>query len=227
MDHFSTINSIGHYCGHFNDGFWGEPQNSLSNLTFIIGAAYAWSIWRKQEERDIWQFVIIAFAASIGVGSFIFHSMPTRTTLVIDLIPIQIFSISYFGYVGINHLCLSKRTMVISAILFVAVRSGWITITPHGAFGGGITHIPALALLLTMAFFLHREKDLLAKYMLVASITYLLALVARCFDLPLCSAFPIGFHWLWHILTGLTSSILIYGIVKIPAKCKLKEAPNV
>lgn len=216
MDETSTINSIGHYCGRFSDGFWGEPQNSLTNVVFVIGAMYAWNVWHKEKNGDIWQILLIVLAASIGVGSFIFHSIPTKTNLLIDLIPIQVFSLTYFGYVGITQLHASKRTMFIALISFMLVRSGWIALMPRGAFGGGVTHIPTLMLLFAIAVYLRSKRNQLGQYLLIASMTYLLALIARSFDLPLCSIFPIGFHWLWHILTGLTTSILVYGIVRAP-----------
>ena len=226
MDKASTINSIGHYCGRFSDGFWGEPQNSLTNLLFIIGAAYAWRVRHKQKGGDIWQLVIIALAALIGVGSFTFHSFPTSTTLLIDLIPIQIFSIFYFGYVGIGHLHAPTRMIVLTSLSFMLVRFGWIAMMPKGSFGGGVSHIPALVLLFILAVCLHRKRNPLAIFLFLSSMTYLLALIARCLDLPLCSTFPFGFHWLWHVLTGVTASILVYGIVRVSADAVVPRESN-
>lgn len=216
MNSVSTINSVGYYCGRFSDGFWGEPQNSLTNLVFIIGAAYAYRTWKNNNQHNVWQLTIITLAASIGLGSFIFHSIPTRATLIIDLIPIQIFSISYFIYVGIWHIRSSKRSIAVAALIFIVVRYAWIAIMPPGALGGGITHIPALILLSSIGGYLKLRGNGLGKYVLMASVTYVLAFVVRSWDLALCSSFPIGVHWLWHILTGITTSTLIYGLVRVP-----------
>jgi hypothetical protein len=48
-----TIASIGHYCGRYSEGFLGEPQNSISNIVFIIGAAYAWHVSRSTGFRSL------------------------------------------------------------------------------------------------------------------------------------------------------------------------------
>jgi len=44
----STVDKVGYYCGRFGPGFFGEPQNSFSNLAFVIGALVAWSVWQAQ-----------------------------------------------------------------------------------------------------------------------------------------------------------------------------------
>ena len=90
----TAVTHIGYYCGRFGPGFWGEPLNSLSNLGFVFGAVLALRFWRSSPSRDPWQLFLFALAASIGVGSFIFHSHPNPATLLIDLVPIQIFGLA-------------------------------------------------------------------------------------------------------------------------------------
>ncbi|MGL4410199.1 MAG: hypothetical protein ACRCTU_17585, partial [Zoogloea sp.] len=45
-----------------------------------------------------------------------------------------------------------------------------------------------------------------------ASVAYLGALVFRSWDLAVCAQFPWGLHWVWHLLTALTASLLVYGL---------------
>jgi predicted alpha/beta hydrolase len=52
MVHSAPVNKVGHYCGRFAPGLLGEPQNSLSNLVFVIGAVYAWQVWRARGAGD-------------------------------------------------------------------------------------------------------------------------------------------------------------------------------
>jgi len=220
----STVNQVGHYCGRFSQGFFGEPQNSSSNLVFVIGALYALYVWRKRGSQDRWQVVLFALAACIGVGSFIFHSMPNRSTLMMDLVPIQIFALAYFFYIGIRHFRGTKLAVSGAVLLFFLVRQGWLQIAPRGFLGGGVSHIPTLALLIPCGVYLHRKGQRLGNYMLWASVTYFLALLPRSWDLPFCAVNPYGLHWVWHLLTGLTASILVYGIIDaVPCSPDLSE----
>lgn len=95
MSTASTIESIGHYCGRFGPGFFGEPLNSFTNLAFVLGAMYAWRVWRSSESGGLWSPALFVLAGSIGVGSFVFHSITAPETLTGDLMPIQIFGLVF------------------------------------------------------------------------------------------------------------------------------------
>ena len=216
MNNFSTINTIGYYCGRFAPGFFGEPLNSISSLATIIGVFYAWRVWRSNENRDRWLLLLFALAIISDLGSFVFHSMPTSETLMIDLVPVQIFNLALLGYVALRYLRLSVAVMVALVLAFFLARQIWIIFTPSGAFGGGITHIPAILLLVAGTFLVRLNGYRLWRYMAVAVITYLAALFVRSLDIPLCSSFPWGLHWAWHLFGALTTSLLLYGIATMP-----------
>jgi hypothetical protein len=216
MSDASTISTVGHYCGRFASGFFGEPLNSFSNLAFVFGAFYAWHVWRSNVNRDRWQLILFILSAGIGFGSFIFHSAPTPNTLLADLVPIQIFALAFLGYVALKYLRLSSKAVVVILILFLVGRQSWVALVPPGALGGGITHVPALFLLVAITFVLRRKGLLLWRYLACASVAYSAALLVRSWDLAVCSYFPWGLHWAWHILTALTASILVLGIAAKP-----------
>jgi hypothetical protein len=216
MEHAPTIQTVGFYCGRFDDGLLGEPLNSFTNLAFVVGALYAWYIWKKNGASDRWQPLLFVLAGGIGIGSFIFHSAPTPTALMIDLVPIQVFGLGYLAYVGVRYFRLSAIGVVIVVVLFFFARQYWISVMPRGALGGGITHVPAVVLLAAGGVVLWLKKIGLGRYLLAASVVYVSALTVRTFDLYLCPSFPIGVHWLWHLLTALTATILIYGIAVAP-----------
>lgn len=212
MSDASTINTIGHYCGRFAPGFFDEPLNSFSNVAFILGALYAWRVWHSNGSGDRWQLVLFALAGSIGLGSFVFHSMPTPETLFADLVPIQIFGMSFLGYVALRYLRLSPLATVALLLVFFIARQSWITLVPRGALGGGVTHIPTLFLLVTVTFFVRRRGFLAWRHMAAATAAYITALYVRTWDLAVCSVFPWGLHWVWHLLAALTASLLVFSI---------------
>lgn len=212
----STVSAVGHYCGRFEPGFFGEPLNSFSNVAFVVGAAVAWHAWRRNATRDPWQLLLFALAASIGVGSFIFHSMPTPVTLMVDLVPIQVFGLTFLAYACVRYLGLSIPATLGIAICFFFIRQGWIIAMPRGALGGGITHIPSLVAVLGVGGWLVHRRMRLGWFLLGAGTSYVAALLIRSWDLYLCSSLPLGVHWVWHLLTALTTSLLVYGVARMP-----------
>jgi Ceramidase len=85
---------LGLYCERAALGFWGEPLNAVSNLAFLIAAFLCWRMLRGGESRDWPSIWLIALMVAIGIGSGAFHTLPSRTTVLMDVIPIGIFILS-------------------------------------------------------------------------------------------------------------------------------------
>ncbi len=183
----NATDSVGYYCGRLGPGLLGEPLNSFSNLAFVLGALLAWQLWRPSSARDRWQLLLIALAAFIGIGSFIFHGHPTADTLPIDLVPIQVFGLAALAYVCLRYFKFHAAIAVAILVMFFLFRQYWIAVTPKGALGGAI-----------------------------ACCAYLAAILVRSWDLYLCPSFPYGVHWVWHLLTALTVSLIVVGMVRFP-----------
>ena len=58
--------------------------------------------------------------------------------------------------------------------------------------------------------------------LITAAAFYIMALIVRIFDEQVSLVFSIGLHWIWHILTAITASILIYATVKFPSNYNQK-----
>ena len=211
----AVANGVGFYCGRFGPGFLGEPLNQLSNLAFIAGAAFAWSVWRRDASRSPWEGFLFLSAASIGIGSLVFHAEPTPATLLGDLVPIQIFGLAFGAYVLIRYLSLTVLASVAVVACFVLLRQSWIAVAPRGALGGGITHVPTFLALAAFGLLLRRRGNSVSTYVTAALVSYACALLVRSWDLHLCQSFPLGVHWLWHLLTALTVTVLLLGVARV------------
>jgi hypothetical protein len=66
--------------------------------------------------------VLFALAASIGVGSFVFHSVPTRETLMGDLVPIQVFGLAFLAYVALKYLRLPGLATLVFLLAVTTVE---------------------------------------------------------------------------------------------------------
>jgi len=220
-----TLHQIGFYCGRFHDGFWGEPQNSLSNAAFLVAAGIGLRAWRASARRDRYQLLLTGLAALIGVGSFLFHAHPDPLTLQFDLVPIQLFGMAAFFYLARAGFGLSTARAGAAILVFFLIRQGWLVIAPwiapRGFLGGAMSHVPTVALLLACGLLLRARQRGVASCLLVAGGFYAAAIVARSLDVPLCGRFPFGLHWLWHSLTACVVGAVLLGLIRglrLPAR---------
>src|SRR5918993_1114655 len=97
--------SVDLYCERTDPSFWSEPLNAVSNAAFLVAALAAAPIRRRAGSRDWGSLFLILVTAAVGIGSFLFHTLATRWSLLADVVPIAIFIYSYFflsmrGFVG-------------------------------------------------------------------------------------------------------------------------------
>ncbi len=86
------------YCERLGaPAFWAEPLNALTNAGFLLAAALAFWLWRQRQPRDLAGLVLIGLIIAIGIGSFLFHTIPNRITVLLDVVPIQGFILLYLG----------------------------------------------------------------------------------------------------------------------------------
>jgi len=83
-----------------NPAFWAEPLNAVTNGGFIL-AALAGTVMiakRPPSERSLWSVFFVLNFIAIGVGSFLFHTVPNVNTVLADTGPIGIFMLTYLVY---------------------------------------------------------------------------------------------------------------------------------
>ena len=213
----ASISKIGYYCGRRGSGLWGEPFNVLSALTSIAVAGAGITAWRARPERKRMHALLCLMVALDGMGSAAFHLHPTPITLQVDVLPIALFGATCLAYVAIVHLRLSVTSTAIGTILYLSSEEV-IARTSGLAFGGGARRIPSILLLLGMGAYLRRRCDPVGRYGIAAGFSYLVASTFRTYDLTVCHSFPIGLHWLWHLFGTATEGLLLFGLIKHPAR---------
>src|ERR671914_2983627 len=83
------------YCERVGAGLLAEPLNAVSNISFLLAAWAAWVLAKCTGNLSAGVRVLIAIAASVGIGSILWHTYPTPLTLILDIVPILIFIIWY------------------------------------------------------------------------------------------------------------------------------------
>ncbi|MFO1101488.1 MAG: ceramidase domain-containing protein [Methylocystis sp.] len=188
------------YCERQSSAFWAEPANALSNFAFVIAAASAFILWRRSR-ADYPALALIIVTASVGVGSFIFHTVATRGAMLLDVIPIAIFIYGYFLLALRRYFGLTLAPATAITLAFAAGASFAGTIT---ALNGSVGYLPALAALSIFAALLwprsgSRET---ARALAVAAALFAVSLFFRTIDRAICPAIPLGAHVLWHMLNA-------------------------
>lgn len=188
------------YCERCGPGLWDEPVNAFTNAAFLVAAWAVWLMARRTGSltKDIW--LLIGLAVSIGVGSGLWHTFASPWAEAMDRIPIMLFQLLFVWlYVrGVIRLEIDRSIALL--VGFVAM-SYLVTLLPPW-FNRSIVYAPAFLLLVGLGTFHYRHCRHGRPLLLIASGVFLLALVFRSIDMIVCPYFPIGTHFMWHLLNG-------------------------
>jgi hypothetical protein len=199
------------YCERTDASLWAEPANALTNAAFVFAAAAASLLWRRAGGRDWPALALIAVVAAVGLGSFIFHTVATRGAMLADVIPIAIF---IYGYL----LLALRRFLHLSTGVAIAIVAGYAAgaqtltwLAPPRALNGSIGYLPALAALIAMARLTHGRSR---RALELAVMIFAVSLALRTIDLAACETFPVGTHFLWHLLNAAVLYVLLRTIIR-------------
>lgn len=136
------------YCERADASFWAEPVNALSNGAFLVAAGLAFVAWRRLPERDRPAAFLIAVTASVGIGSFLFHTFANRWSLLADVIPIAIFIYGFFLLAMRRFLRLGLVGGIVATGAFLAASAGfprlWAALFgPEATLNGSVGYFPA------------------------------------------------------------------------------------
>lgn len=179
--------------------FWAEPINAWSNLAFLFAAIFAARLAHRRNALTDHTTLLVGLAGVVAIGSFIFHTTARSITMWLDIIPIALFQIACLWLVG-THLLNWRR--VPTAIFIVAVVGiSFLSLPLRPILNGSLFYLPALVALLIVGITLGRSSHKERLNILIAAFVFSLALVARTVDRS--SPWPLGTHFLWHLLNGL------------------------
>jgi hypothetical protein len=222
------------YCERGGDpGFWAEPLNAVSNGAFIIaGLVAAWQLARSpRSDYALFEWVLIALACAIGVGSFMFHTYATVWAIPFDTIPISLFMLGCLGY-ALRRFAGAPWIVVAVAVVgfYMSVEymrgvqcGNELLPVTRGAgkrcFNGTLGYTPAFVALVLVGTLLLAQGQRVAGYLFAAAVLFLAAMTFRTLDLEVCrwavrGGRGVGTHFLWHSLNGLVIYVLLLGAIR-------------
>ncbi len=230
MDWFTPIDL---YCERTASGFWNEPLNALSNGAFLLAAPWGYYELRKRGALTPATWLLIVLAASIGVGSFLFHTFANPWSELADIVPIWGF-VALFVLTAIHRIGgVAPQKLTTILVIGGAITSAFFLAFTGGTAIGGITHeaahhstpsllngsqqyAPALVALVMFSWISWRRVPAITPWMVSATLVFAASLSLRTVDLHLCAQLPIGTHFLWHILNGVVIALLFQGLLRSP-----------
>jgi hypothetical protein len=199
------------YCERVGPGSLAEPLNAVSNISFLLAAWAAWVLAKRTGTLSAGVRALIAIAASVGIGSILWHTYPTMLTLILDIVPILIFLIWYIWLYTRNVIGMRSLFAVASVAAFLL---GTFLVIPYSdVLHGALVYSPGLMVALVLGVF-HATEWTVARFTLLAAAgVYMAALFFRTIDIEVCSVLPIGTHFLWHILIGLVTYLAMRSLI--------------
>lgn len=204
------------YCERTGAGFWAEPWNALTNLAFLAAALLgARALLRTQasvkEVWDLWLLLLLALAT--GIGSFLWHTLATPWAQWADVFPI----LGFISVTLLSFLVRVVRLSLVGVMGWFVLYHGWNTglqmALPADLLNGSVFYLPTWVALLLMAGYCRQTDRPQADKFLVAALAFSISLVFRTCDQVVCEVFPIGTHFLWHLINGFLLYTVVLGLM--------------
>ena len=206
MDWTRAVNA---YCERTDASFLSEPINALTNGAFLIAAGLCWRMTRGDPGARL----LAALLGLIGIGSFLVHSVAQVWSGLADVLPILAFIVVYTGLATTRFLGAPRWAGILAGALYPPVSllvSGFVE-RAVGSLNGSASYLPVLLLIGVFALALASRAPETARGLALGLGLLALSLTFRTLDRAVCAAFPLGTHFLWHLLNGL----LLGGMIEL------------
>jgi hypothetical protein len=210
------------YCERIGAGFWAEPVNAVTNAAFLLAAGIAFVRWRRAGARDWPTLVLIIVLVAIGLGSFAFHSLATRGAVYLDVIPIAVFIYGYLLLALRRFLALPWRATIELLVVFFAASRVLPYLANPGALNGSLDYFPALGAILILVWFVPLK---VRPAIWLAAIVFVVSLAFRTMDQAVCPAFPLGTHFIWHLLNATVLLVLLDAAISFNSRVAPESNP--
>ena len=191
------------YCERTDFTYWSEPVNAVTNAAFLIAAAIMAVRLRGSGLTLGW--ALVAVLTAIGIGSYLWHTHATGWAGLMDVLPILFFILIYVFAATRDFFGLRWWWALLAVVLFfpyaIGVAAGIGRVVP-GA--GANAAYGAVALLIVLyGLGLLGRAPATARGLFIGAGILAVSLTFRALDGPVCDVFPIGTHFMWHILNGI------------------------
>lgn len=205
------------YCERLSDVIWAEPINALSNGAFLVSAFAVHSLLKKHKLGGY--YAILPFQLGIvTLGSLLWHTVRNPFSQILDggLLYIFIATLVLF----LLKLLSGRWVFACMGVVSIVVLQVAIFLFLPALRDTPIRHVVALLIFGVIAVWTVKKMRRVSPNMVIALSCYVMAIVAKAFDLPLCSFIPIGTHFLWHVFGAVAGYYSVAALVEMDNSLK-------
>lgn len=215
--------SVDGYCERLHPGYWAEPVNALTNLAFVLAAVV---MWRRVGKHHVVPRLLCGVLAAIGIGSYLAHTHATAWAMVADVVPIGTFILIYLYASNRYFLNLGPGGVLLGTLAFLPFAAGTGAVFQAlPFFASSATYWPVGLLIGLYALGLYWRDPATARGLGVGAALLVLSLIFRSLDQELCDVWPMGTHFLWHILNAVVLGWMIEVLRRHLARHMLAASP--
>lgn len=211
--------SVNHYCERIDPSYWSEPFNAITNIAFLIAALVLFQIWRQGEAKDWPAVLLIVNLAVISIGSYLFHTLATNAAALADSIPILVFILITLFMSARRYLGLPLWGCALVTAIYVPVTPVIVIFTAP-LVGSSAAYLPALFSILIFAGLMAIRDREISRGLFFAASVFVVSLICRIADGPICDQFPLGTHFAWHIL----NAVVLFQLIRLLMRRRVSRA---
>ncbi len=211
--------SLDIYCERTDASFWSEPVNALTNLLIVAAGLFGLAQVRSMK-TGVCAEVLCWWVVVIGLGSLLFHTTAIELTKWADIIPIATFTLAMAIFCLRRFSGLGWPKTAIYFVSYFAVISIVTYLIPswlREASNGTTAYLPALAGFAFFGIVALAYGSRAGWYCIACAAILLVALFFRAVDQDVCGGFPLGTHFLWHILIALMLGVILIAVARYGA----------
>jgi hypothetical protein len=177
-------------------------------------------VWRQARAEGRLELplkILIGLVFAIGVGSTLWHTFAQRWAGAADVIPIMLFIVTYVGLAMWRYFGMRSAEAITIAVAFLFFAGGLrraaaasLPTVMSPSFG----YLPALAALLASGVLLLLRRHPAGLWLLGAATVFVVSLTFRGLDQHVCGGFPVGTHFMWHVLNAVVLGILLMAFLR-------------
>jgi hypothetical protein len=199
------------YCERTTPDFWAEPVNAVTNLGFVLGAWMVWRLARRERALDIGIAALIALIVAIGLGSFLFHTLASKLTRWLDLLPIFTFQLFYLEIYCRRVIRLPMTPTCLFLLFFLLAALGAAQFPAY--LNGSLIYAPAWLVIVILGWYHYRSEKAGRGLLRAAAGILLISIALRSIDISVCGQFESGTHFLWHVFNALVIYLVMRALI--------------
>lgn len=206
------------YCERTGPELWSEPLNLVSNAAFLIAAGLLLRRYLRLHAghpcRGWDRLLLILLLAGIGVGSGLWHLYAEGWAMLADVLPIAAFVCVFLLVTLARVLQASPALTAVFFLAFLGLNAAVLATVPVDFLNRSALYLPTWAAMASLALWLaSRRHPAWRRYAWAAGL-FLISLILRTLDMALCDAWPLGTHFLWHLLNAVLLYLLVDGLLR-------------